>query len=116
MKNAILGLLLMHSPSNIDRIQLMLKRRFPKIYTKNSNLTMIHRHLKEMKTLGIVISETKQETLYSVKEEFRKFCVWQLEQSRKEGMKMPDILFDFTSPMVKHFMEVALLPSQSSHP
>ncbi len=94
----------MHSPSNIDNIQLMLKRRFPEIYKRNSNLTMIHRHLRDMKALDIVTFETNQETLYSVTPVFRKFCIWQLENTRREGKKMPDILFDFTGPMAKEIM------------
>ena len=54
-----------HVATNIDLIQGSLKNNFPEIYAKNSNLTAIHRHLHQLKTLGLIESVTVNgETLY----------------------------------------------------
>lgn len=95
-KNAILGFLLMHSPSNIDKIQAMLKRRFSEVYGKNSNLTMIHRHLKDLKKIGFVVAESQYETMYSISEEFRDYFSWLLGFHKGCNLRLPDQLYDFT--------------------
>lgn len=106
VKNEIIVYLLMHPSSNIDSIQFMLKKRFPKTYKKNSNLTMIHRHLRDMKVLGIVEFETKHETVYSISPEFKKQCLWIIEKSIKEKNTLPDLFFDFTSPMARDWIRI----------
>ena len=98
VKNYILGYLINHGQTNIDKIQFALKRHFPEVYKKNSNLTQIHRHLRDLKERGLIVSITTYETLYNVSERFRRYCDWLIDLHRNANLNFvfPAMLFDFT--------------------
>ncbi len=96
VKNFILEYLLLHGQTNIDKIQFALKRHFPEVYKKNSNLTQIHRHLRELQDKGFIISKTQYETLYSVSEAFKDYVLWLHDFLGKFKIRSPPNYYDFT--------------------
>ena len=96
VKNYILGYLINHGQTNIDKIQFALKRHFPEVYKKNSNLTQIHRHLRELQDKGFVISKTQYETLYSVSDAFKDYVLWLLNFLGTFKIRNPPNYYDFT--------------------
>ena len=95
VKNYILEYLLIHPQTNIDKIQFALKRHFPEVYKKNSNLTQIHRHLRELQDKGFVIGKTQFETLYSVSDTFKDYILWLHDFLGTFKVRSPPIYYDF---------------------
>ncbi len=65
VRDAIIEFLGARNAARIVNIRLSLQKRFPDTYRKGGNLTMIHRHLNNLKDNGYVIAqEVNGETWY----------------------------------------------------
>lgn len=58
VRNAILQFLYNKRVTRIGNIRLSLQKRFPDVYKRGGNLTQVHRHLRELKKLGLVDFKT----------------------------------------------------------